>query len=96
MDAPISRRSMVTWTSASPFLFVARALQRHGIQGARVVPPSICKLSDIKVDAGKVTYTATCGAAAPRVLTSTYHGDSFESVDSNGAKSVGKRVGACT
>ena len=61
----------------------------------KTIPPSICKLSDIKVDGGKVTYTATCGAAAPRVLTSTYHGDSFESVDSNGAKSVGKRVGAC-
>ena len=62
----------------------------------KTIPPSICKLSDIKVDGGKVTYTATCGAAGPRVLTSTYHGDSFESVDSNGAKSVGKRVGACT
>ena len=39
MDAPIARRSMVTWTGASPFLFVTRALRRHGIQGARVAPP---------------------------------------------------------
>jgi hypothetical protein len=68
------------------------------IQGylEKTVPPSICKLSDIKVDGGKVSHTATCGAAGARSITTTYHGDSFESIDSKGAKSSAKRVGACT
>ncbi|MGZ5131142.1 MAG: DUF3617 domain-containing protein [Caldimonas sp.] len=61
----------------------------------KTIPPSICKLSDLKVDGAKVVYTATCGAAAPRVITTVYHGDRFESVDSNGAKSEARLVGAC-
>jgi hypothetical protein len=68
------------------------------IQGylEKTVPPSICKLSDIKVDGGKVSHIATCGAAGARSITTTYHGDSFESIDSKGAKSSAKRVGDCT
>jgi hypothetical protein len=62
----------------------------------KTIPPSICQLSDIKVDGNKVSYAATCGAAGVRSNTTTYHGDSFESVDSKGAKSEAKRVGACT
>lgn len=62
----------------------------------KTIPPSICQLTDIKVNGDKVSYTATCGAAGVRSNTTTYHGDSMESVDSQGAKSEGKRVGACT
>ncbi len=61
-----------------------------------IVPASICTLSDIKVDGNKVSYTATCGAAGTTSNTTTYHGDSAESIDSKGAKSQAKRVGACT
>jgi hypothetical protein len=61
----------------------------------KVIPPTICKLTDIKVDGGQVIYTSACGGGAANVVTTTYHGDSFESTDTNGAKSVAKLVGAC-
>ena len=61
----------------------------------KTIPPSICKLSDIKVDGGKVSYTSACAGGAPKLNTTLYHGDSFESFDSKGAKSAAKRVGAC-
>ena len=59
------------------------------------VPPSICKLSDIKLNGGQVVYTTLCTGAKENVITTTYHGDSFESVDSHGNTSVAKRTGAC-
>lgn len=62
----------------------------------KTIPPSICQLTEIKVDGNKVSYTATCGAAGASSNTTTYHGDSAESIDSKGAKSQAKRVGACT
>ena len=62
----------------------------------KTIPPSICQLTDIKVDGSKVSYTATCGAAGVRSNITTYHGDSFEAIDSKGAKTEAKRVGACT
>ena len=60
----------------------------------KVIPPSICKLTDIQVNADQIIYTSACGSAAA-VETTTYHGDSFEGADSKGTKSEGKRVGAC-
>jgi hypothetical protein len=58
------------------------------------IPPEICKLTDIKVSSGQVIYTAVCRGAA-NVVTTTYHGNSFESTSTNGAKSEAKLVGAC-
>jgi Protein of unknown function (DUF3617) len=61
----------------------------------RIIPPTSCKLTDLKVDGGQVIYTSTCGGGAPNVTTATYHGDSFVSLDSKGTKSEGKLMGAC-
>ena len=59
------------------------------------IPPEICKLTDIKVNGGQVIYTAICKVGPPNVVTTNYHGDSFESTSTNGTKSEAKRVGAC-
>ena len=59
------------------------------------IPPTVCKLSDIKANGGEVTYTAVCGGGKPNMITTTYHGESLESTDSSGAKSEAKRVGPC-
>jgi len=59
------------------------------------VPPSICKLSDIKLNGSQVIYTSLCTGAKENVITTTYHGDRFETVDSSGNTSVAKRTGAC-
>ncbi|MEP7068008.1 MAG: DUF3617 family protein [Usitatibacter sp.] len=61
----------------------------------KAIPPEICKLSDFKVNGGTVVYTATCGSAPARVVTTSYHGDSSAGGDSIGTKSEAKRTGAC-
>ena len=61
----------------------------------KTVPPTICKLTDFKVDGGQVTFTSTCAGGAANVTTTTYHGDSFVTLESKGTKSEGNLVGAC-
>lgn len=61
----------------------------------KTIPPAICKISDIKVQGSQVIYTANCGSAAARIVTTTYHGDSSEGTDSTGSKTEAKRVGPC-
>jgi hypothetical protein len=43
----------------------------------------------------RVLYTASCGDGLPRVVTTSYHGNSSEGTDTTGAKTEAKRVGAC-
>src|ERR1700674_1865794 len=61
----------------------------------RVSTPAGCKVTDVKIDANKVIVTSVCASAKENVGTTTYHGDSLETVNTNGAKSQSKRVGAC-
>jgi hypothetical protein len=61
----------------------------------KVIPPTICKVTDIKVNGGQVIYTSVCGGGAKNVVTTTYHGDSFEGASTGGTKTEAKLVGAC-
>jgi Protein of unknown function (DUF3617) len=61
----------------------------------KVIPPTICKLTNIKVNGGQIVYTSACGGAAESVITTSYHGGSFEGTGTNGTKTEGKWVGAC-
>ena len=61
----------------------------------KLIPPEICKITNVKVDGKQVVYTATCSGAPPKVVTTAYHGDSSEGTDSGGGKTTGKLVGAC-
>ena len=60
-----------------------------------VIPPQICKLTDVKVSATQIVYTATCGGQAPRVVTTSYFGDRSEGTDSAGSRTDAKLVGVC-
>lgn len=60
-----------------------------------IIPPAICKISEIKAAGNQVLYTASCGGAAPRVVTTSYHGDSFEGTDTTGTRTAAKLVGPC-
>src|ERR1700694_514457 len=60
----------------------------------KIIPPTICKVTNIKVSSGQITYTSVC-QGKENAITTTYHGDSFESTDSTGAKSQAKLAGAC-
>jgi hypothetical protein len=61
----------------------------------KTIPPSICKLSDIKLNGGQVVYTSVCNGGAPNVVTTNYRGDSFEGTSTGGVKTEAKLVGAC-
>src|ERR1700738_1919348 len=44
----------------------------------KTIPPEACTITDVKVDASRIIYTAACGGGAPKVVTTTYHGDRSE------------------
>jgi len=60
-----------------------------------IIPPEACQITNVRVDGNKVIYSASCGGAAAKVVTTVYHGDSSEGTDSTGAKIEAKRVGMC-
>jgi hypothetical protein len=60
-----------------------------------IIPPEICKITDVKVDGGQIVYTASCGRAGSKVVTTFYHGDRSEGTDSTGGKTEAKLVGPC-
>lgn len=62
---------------------------------AKTIPAEVCKISDIKVTDGQIVYTVACAGGAPKVVTTSYHGDSSEGTDTTGAKTEAKRVGPC-
>ena len=61
----------------------------------KIIPPEVCKITAVKVDGTQVLYTAACGGGAPKVVTTSYHGNSSVGTDSTGAKTEAKLVGAC-
>jgi hypothetical protein len=61
----------------------------------KVTAPAGCKVTDVKINGNQVIVTSVCAAGKESVGTTTYHGDSFEAVNTNGAKAQAKWVGAC-
>jgi hypothetical protein len=62
----------------------------------KIIPPSICKISGVKAQGSQVIYTAACGSAPSKIVTTSYHGDMSEGTDNTGAKTEAKRVGPCS
>jgi hypothetical protein len=61
----------------------------------RIIPVESCAVSGVKVDGSQITYAATCGGQPARVVTTVYHGTSFEGTDSSGSKTEAKLAGTC-
>ena len=61
----------------------------------KIIPPGICKLTDVKVNGGQVVYTSVCAGGPANVVTTIYHGDRSEASTTNGVKTDAKWVGAC-
>jgi len=61
----------------------------------KVIPPEICKITNLKVDGMQVVYTGTCVGGPSKVVTTTYHGDRSEGTDTVGSKTEAKLVGPC-
>ena len=60
-----------------------------------IIPPEMCAITNVKAEGSEVIYTASCMKAAPKVVTTSYHGTSSEGTDSTGAKTTAKLVGPC-
>lgn len=71
----------------------ARAVQGYL---EKIIPPQICKISNVRVDGGTIVYSASCGGQPPRVVTTIYHGTSSEGSDTSGSKTQGRLTGACS
>jgi hypothetical protein len=63
-----------------------------------MIPPQICKITDVKANGSQVIYTASCNGSAVKTVktvTTSYYGDRSEGTDSTGSKTEAKLVGAC-
>jgi hypothetical protein len=63
-----------------------------------IIPPQICKITDVKADGNQVVYTASCSGGAVKTVktvTTSYYGDRSEGTDTTGSKIEAKLVGAC-
>jgi hypothetical protein len=63
-----------------------------------IIPPEICKITDVRADGKQVIYTASCSGGAAKTVktvTTSYYGDRSEGTDTTGSKTEAKLVGAC-
>jgi hypothetical protein len=63
-----------------------------------IIPPQVCKITDVRADGNQVVYTASCSAGAVKTMktvTTSYHGDSSEGTDSAGGKTQARLTGPC-
>ena len=61
----------------------------------KVGAPAGCKVKDVKISGNQVAVTSICASGKESVGTTTYHGDRYEAVNTNGTKAESKRVGDC-
>ena len=61
----------------------------------KVNAPTGCKVTDVTITGNQAKVTSVCASGKENVGTTTYHGDRSETVNTNGAQSEAKRVGAC-
>jgi hypothetical protein len=63
-----------------------------------IIPPEICKLTDVKADGNKIIYTASCSGGTVKTVktvSTSYYGDHSEGTDTTGSKIDAKLVGPC-
>jgi hypothetical protein len=63
-----------------------------------IIPPEICKLTDVRADGNRIVYTASCsggGVKSTKTVTTSYYGDRSDGADSAGGKTEAKLVGPC-
>ena len=56
--------------------------------------PPVCKVTDVQAKGDTIVVTTDC-AGSKNTSTTHYHGDSYDSVSTNGTTITARRVGAC-
>ncbi|MEO8217400.1 MAG: DUF3617 family protein [Acidobacteriota bacterium] len=72
----------------------AEGLRKHVTESTAAKTKGRCAVKDVKVKDNQVTVTTACGKIE-NVITTTYSGDTYESVSTGGATIKGRRLGAC-
>jgi hypothetical protein len=88
----VSRSTCLSQADADAINGDARSIKEYA---ERVSSPAGCKVTDVTINGNQIIVTSVCAAGKQNVGTTTYHGDSFETVNTNGAKSQSKWVGPC-
>ena len=86
-----SRKSCVTPAQAAVMNGDDRTL---GASLEKAMAGTGCTLTSVKASGNQVTVSSQCAMSA-NTGTTTYHGDSYDSESTNGAKVHAKRAGAC-
>lgn len=60
----------------------------------RAAAKAFCKVTDVKASGNRLVVTEVCNGA-PMISTTDYHGDSFDTVNSNGLSAKAKWTGPC-
>jgi hypothetical protein len=84
-------RSCVTAAHANVANADDRTFQQYLVKAAEEVG---CTVKEVRVAGNQVTIDSVC-AGEPNMNTTTYHGDWYEQVNSNGMKIRATRIGAC-
>jgi hypothetical protein len=88
----ISKSTCLTQSDADAINGDARSIKAYA---EKVNTSAGCKVADVKINGNQVVVTSVCAGGKENVGTTTYHGDRLETVNTNGAKSQSKWVGAC-
>ena len=88
----VSRSTCLSQADADAINGDAQSIKAYA---ERVSTPAACKVTDVKIVGDQVVVTSVCAEGKQNVGTTTYHGDTFETVNTNGAKSQSKWIGAC-
>jgi hypothetical protein len=89
----ISKSTCLTQSDADVINGDARSIKAYA---GKVSAPAGCKVTDVKINGNQVVVTSICASGKENVGTTTYHGDSLETVNTNGTTSQSQWVGPCT
>ena len=72
----------------------AAALRKHVEESMAKNTRGRCKVTDLQVKGNAIAVTTACGSNHS-VVTTTYHGETYEAVSTAGTTIRGRRLGAC-
>jgi uncharacterized protein DUF3617 len=88
----LSKSMCLTQSDADALNGDARSIKTYA---EHVSAPAGCKVTEVKIQGNQILVTSVCAGGKEHVGTTTYHGTSFETVNTNGTRSQAKWVGTC-
>lgn len=92
--SPVTAKTCITAEEASVMNGDTKTLRKYLEESTAKNTGGRCAIKDLEVSGNKITVTMACGKSET-VSATTYHGDTWESSTTAGAKVKGRRLGAC-